>query len=134
LPRKDRGVIVPKYEKISQEFIDIHRDQVHKMAQLGCTDKEQATILGISEENLRNNFRTELSEGRSDLRRSLRRAQLESAIKDKNTTMLIWLGKNYLGQKEPKQDVAHSGGVTVERVVFEKTTERMVLEKSDEES
>lgn len=34
------------------------------------------------------------------LRRSLRRTQIECAIKDKNITMLIWLGKQMLGQTD----------------------------------
>ena len=34
---------------------------------------------------------------------SLRRAQYKAAI-DGNTTMMVWLGKQWLGQREPKDD------------------------------
>ena len=119
-----RAKVVTKYNRISNGFIDDNSDQVYKMAQMGCTDKEQAHILSITEDNLRNNFRTELSEGRSHLRRALRRAQLESAINEKNTTMLIWLGKNYLGQKEPKNEHQHSGGLTIEKKIFKSSVEK----------
>lgn len=113
-----RGEVVPKYKRIPKEFVAANKEKVHKMSQIGCTDKEQAHILSISEENLRNNFRTELSEGRAELRRGLRRAQLDAAVNEKNPTMLIWLGKAYLGQKEPKKELEHSGNVVIEKVMF----------------
>ncbi len=125
-----KGEVVPKYQRLTPEFVDANKDQVYKMSRIGCTDKEQSHILSISETNLRSNFLTELFEGRSHLRRALRRAQLESAIKDKNTTMLIWLGKNYLGQKEPKHSVEHSGGVTVEKVMFASTDKIVELKET----
>lgn len=39
---------------------------------------------------------------------SLRRAQFQKAIDEKNTAMLIFLGKNWLGQRD-RQDVKLSG-------------------------
>ncbi len=115
-----KGEVVPKYKRISKKFIDDHKDEVYKMAVVCCTDKELAYILEISEDCLRNNFLTELARGRAEIRKSLRKAQLSSAIHDKNSTMLIWLGKNYLSQKEPRRehDVEHSGKVLIEKVIF----------------
>lgn len=51
---------------------------------------------------------------------SLRRAQMRAAIKG-NPTMLIWLGKQLLGQKE-KHEVEHSGpskGPITLKVIYE---------------
>jgi hypothetical protein len=48
---------------------------------------------------LRYNFSVELVKGREALKQSLRRAQLTVALNG-NPTMLIWLGKQYLGQSE----------------------------------
>jgi len=117
----DKNDTIPKWERLTDEFVESNKDTVFKMAQVGCTDKEQAHILSISETNLRGKFRKQIDEGRSQLRRSLRRAQLDAAINGKNPTMLIWLGKNYLGQREPKAQMEHSGGITVEKVIFKAT-------------
>lgn len=108
----------PERNPISKEKIDYSRDVVVKLSQLGCTDKEVASVVGMSTGSLKTHLREELDKGRTHLRRSLRKAQLELAINEKNPTMLIWLGKNYLGQREPKSQLEHSGGVTVEKVMF----------------
>jgi len=102
----------------SEEKISKAREITSKLASIGCTDKEIGHIVGFSEDVLKKKLRDELDEGRSNLRASLRKAQVELAVKDKNPTMLIWLGKSYLGQKEPKHNIEHTGGLTVERVMF----------------
>jgi len=89
-------------------------------SKLGCTDREIGTIVGMSEDSVKRHLRKELDEGRNALAGGLRKAQLEAAINEKNPTMLIWLGKQYLGQREPKQTMEHSGGVIIEQVLFGK--------------
>jgi hypothetical protein len=59
-----------------------------------------------------------LDEGRSKIRATLRKTQLELAIQDKNPTMLIWLGKQLLGQREPKWSVEHSGQIEFQKVIY----------------
>ena len=103
---------------IPKKLIEDARPTVMKLSQLGCSDPEIGSIVGMSEDSVKRHLRKELDEGRGNLRASLRKAQIETAIKEKNPTMLIWLGKCYLGQKEPKQNIQHSGGVTVEKVIF----------------
>ena len=49
-----------------------------------------------------------LKKKRQERSRDLRRAQNEKAIEAKDTTMLIWLGKNALGQTD-KRDVTTGG-------------------------
>jgi hypothetical protein len=117
--RKNKGERLTKASpNANPKFYDSKREEVKKLAQLGCTDKEIAAFLEIAEKTLQINFREELDWGRANLRQSIRKAQIQSAIQDKNSTMLIWLGKNYLGQKEPKTNVEHSGGITIEKVMF----------------
>ena len=48
---------------------------------------------------LKYNFSDIIAKGRSETKQALRRAQLKIALEG-NTTMLIWLGKNILGQME----------------------------------
>ena len=96
----------PKTAKIEVEGRVIGRDkkvvpptEVYKLAQIGCKDIEIAAWFGIDENSLRYNFSVELVKGRENLKQSLRRAQLSLALSG-NAVMLIFLGKNYLGQSD----------------------------------
>ena len=106
------------YDKITEEIIAPLRRQVEEAARIGCTDVEIGRIIGYSECTVKRHFRDELDIGRDTMRASLRKAQLESAIIDKNPSMLVWMGKNYLKQRDPKHIHEHSGGVLVEKVMF----------------
>ena len=69
-----------------------------------CTDEEIADILGCSRdlfytEDNAENFRQAIKKGQSQGRQSLRREQWKVAQKG-NVTMLIWLGRQWLGQKD----------------------------------
>jgi hypothetical protein len=78
-------------------------EEVYKLAQIGCKNQEIADWFGIDENTLTYNFSVELLKGRENLKQSLRRAQLKLALSG-NATMLIWLGKNILGQSENPLD------------------------------
>ena len=108
----------PGRNPITKEHVERSRLAVVSASKLGCTDREIGTIVGMSEDSVKRHLRKELDEGRTALAGGLRKAQVEAAIKDKNPTMLIWLGKQYLGQREPKQTLEHTGGVTIEKKVF----------------
>lgn len=43
---------------------------------------------------------------------SIRRAQFEAAVIDRNPTMLIWMGKQYLGQKDDRTGQNYAGATT----------------------
>lgn len=72
---------------------------VQDLAALGCKTNEIATTLGCSTDTIERRFAAELAKGRENLKISLRRWQLEAAKKG-NVAMLIWLGKQLLGQTE----------------------------------
>jgi DNA-binding CsgD family transcriptional regulator len=101
-----------------EDWVENHKKQVRKLSELGCTDAEIAYILGCSKSTVHNYFQEDINEGKSHVRAQLRKAQLELAINEKNPTMLIWLGKQLLGQKEPKNQTEHSGAVKFEKVIF----------------
>lgn len=79
---------------------------VEKLALIQCTQEEIANILNISRRTLLNDevFSQTYIKGLENGKSSLRRFQWKAAEKG-NTSMLIWLGKQYLGQHEPKQDI-----------------------------
>src|SRR3990167_11078206 len=104
---------------------DENKKLVLELSMLGCTGKEISGILEINPSMLEVDYIEELREGRNNLRANLRKAQIQLAIEDRNPTMLIWLGKNYLGQREPKQTVEHGGNVTFQPVFY---TEQRVID------
>jgi DNA-binding CsgD family transcriptional regulator len=73
--------------------------QVERMASLGCSQREIGEILGCSPDTLQRRYAAPLKKGYAKLNMSLRKAQIDTAIKRKNVTMLIWLGKQRLGQR-----------------------------------
>lgn len=87
----------------------VDRDQVIECSKVGLTTSEIACIMKCSPDTLERRFHNELIRGREEFRASLRRKQFELAMLG-NPTMLIWLGKNVLGQKD---QVEHSGSVAV---------------------
>lgn len=84
--------------------LEIDTDQVTKLAALDCTNAEIAAVVGISIGTLERRCRQEIADGREQGKASLRRKQWEIAMKG-NPTMLIWLGKQRLGQTD-KQDLS----------------------------
>lgn len=72
---------------------------VFKLAAIGCKDVEIADWFGIDSNTLRYNFSVELIKGRESLKQGLRRKQIEVAMGG-NAVMLIFLGKNLLGQSD----------------------------------
>lgn len=73
---------------------------VEKLANIQCTQEEIASFLGISSRTLLRDekFKELFAKGRESGKMSLRRIQWKHA--EKSATMAIWLGKQYLGQKD----------------------------------
>jgi hypothetical protein len=98
-PGGKHGTKIVEGKVIGRDKTVVPPEEVYKLAQIGCKDSEIASWFGVNGETLRYNFKAELIKGRESLKQSLRRAQLEVALGG-NATMLIWLGKNILGQSE----------------------------------
>lgn len=79
--------------------LEIDEEEVIKLASIHCTMEEIGYIVGCSVDTLENRFSESIKEGRARGRASLRRMQYEAAKKG-NATMLIWLGKQLLGQRD----------------------------------
>lgn len=79
--------------------------EVEKVCQLHPTDEELAAYLGCSPATIKRrkaadpDFQAAYENGRGKARLSLRRAQIEKATNG-DSTMLIWLGKQLLGQRD----------------------------------
>lgn len=94
----------PKLER-SESLID----QLRALGRIQATVEECASVLRCSLRTLQNFFtdnpdaKEAHEEGKNEGLASLRRKQF--AMADKNAAMAIWLGKQYLKQREPVQQV-----------------------------
>lgn len=84
---------------IGRPLLDIDPTEVKKLAAIGCKTSEIADWFGCSTDTIENRFSAELLKGRANVRLSLRRFQLQAA-EQLNPTLLIWLGKQMLGQTD----------------------------------
>lgn len=90
--------------------IVIPYEQVRKLARLQCTQQEIADYLDISVDTLQRDeramelYRRGMNHGRMSVRRAQYRAMLQG-----NQTMLVWLGKQYLGQRD-SHELTGAGG------------------------
>lgn len=80
-------------------------EEVEKLCRLNCTDAEIASFFGVCRKTVERErksnpeFNEVIERGKSFGKLSLRRRQVELA-EEGNPTMLIWLGKVYLKQRE----------------------------------
>ena len=79
--------------------------QVEQLAEYGCTDTEIASFFDIPRTTLERNYEHYITKGRESGKIRLRQYQW-SAAKKGNVAMLIWLGKQILGQTD-KQEINH---------------------------
>ena len=79
---------------------EIDYDMVEKLANIQCTQEEIASFLGVSVRTLQRDeeFCHIYKKGQENGKMSLRRIQYKLA--EKNTAMAIFLGKQYLGQRD----------------------------------
>lgn len=102
-PRKD-----PKWGEVTRQGLVVGRgankkvvppDEVYKLAAFGCTIEEMSDWFGVNRDTLKYNFSEYIEKGRADVKQRLRNAQIKLALGG-NAAMLIWLGKNMLGQSD----------------------------------
>lgn len=89
--------------------------QIRGLGQIQATTKECAAVLGVSEptflkfKNSNPKVADALEQGQYSGKASLRRMQFNAAKKG-NSTMLVWLGKQLLGQRDKKEITGPGGG------------------------
>ncbi len=97
-------------------------DLVAEYLMAGCSGVEIAAQIGVHENTLYQRCKLDLGidfvafkqEKQAAGESLLRKVQFDAAIKDKDRAMLIWLGKQRLGQKEKaEQDIKVEGGINI---------------------
>tara|TARA_R110002012_G_scaffold262490_2_gene444778 strand:+ start:821 stop:1201 length:381 start_codon:yes stop_codon:yes gene_type:complete len=79
--------------------LDIDADEVEMLASFGCSTIEIARLNNCDESTVRLRFKDELERGRESMKIKLRQLQWKQA-ENGNTSLLIFLGKQYLGQSD----------------------------------
>ena len=111
-------------------------EQLVGMIRIQCTREEICNILGMSEQTLtrrlkergEGNFETLLKKYGDEGKASLRRQQWKAA-QGGNSTMLVWLGKQMLGQKDKHEHGGPDGGPIPLAI-----TRQIIDERSDDQS
>lgn len=90
---------------------------VEKLANMQCTQQEIASFLGCSVDTLQRDeeFCGIYKKGQDKGKMSLRRIQFKLA--EKNTAMAIFLGKQYLGQRDIVEEVDNTQMQKVEELL-----------------
>lgn len=104
---------------------------VESLAGIMCTQEEIAAVIGIDLRTLtRNeNFRPIYEKGRENGKKSLRRIQWEHA--KKSSAMAIWLGKQYLGQRDMIETVEKTENIEIINDVPKSTTGELEVLDAD---
>ena len=90
---------------------------VFELAKIHCTLTEIAAVCKCSHDLIESRFHDEYARGREEGRCCLRRMQWQQALQG-NTQMLIWLGKQMLGQRDkfPEEATQVNFNVLVQEV------------------
>ena len=78
---------------------NIKGEEVQKLSKFGMTNVEIADFFGCDESLIRKSYSEYVTKGRAEMKLRLRQLQWKSAEK-LNAVMLIWLGKQMLGQSD----------------------------------
>ena len=84
----------------------VEEQAILKLASKGRTLTEIAAYCDVSDDTISRRFAEAIKRGKSLMRGSLRAEQFELAMRG-NPTMLVWLGKQELGQTDRQQLSGH---------------------------
>jgi hypothetical protein len=91
---------VPEKDKGGRPKFKLDKEQVKRLAELQCTLKEIAFVLGCSVDTIKRNARNELDHGYAAGKIKLRRAMFRNACENMSAPVQIFLAKNLLGMSD----------------------------------
>ena len=84
-----------KTKSIGRPKKELDKDVIAKLSQIGCTQEEIGSVVGISARTLQRRYADLVAENKNIGKASLRKKLWEKALKG-NDKLLIWLSKNEL--------------------------------------
>ena len=124
MPEKRKSARSPKRKS------RVDREKVEMLSSFGCTIMEIAKFFIVDESVIRKDYVEEVRRGKEQMKLRLRQLQWKFAEQG-NTSLLIFLGKNYLNQTD-KQQLDMTGNL--EAVLKECGFEERDIGKKDTES
>ena len=121
MTNQEKLTIQSEEKKVGRPKLDIDVEQVRRLARLHCSMQEMADFFGCHRDTLHNNFSAEIDKGRSEGNISLRRKQWQMAVEKGNVVMLIWLGKQMLGQRNEILESDNNAPLPIYDIVEDKT-------------
>lgn len=108
---------------VGRPLIELDPEKAAIFGYFRATFETMAAQCGCSVDTIRRFMRDEDSgfskaykKGLSGMKMKLSEAQINSAIEDRNPTMLVWLGKQYLGQTD--QPALDSEATRPPRIIY----------------
>jgi hypothetical protein len=92
---------------------NIDAEKVLRLAERFWLKSEIAAFFNVHVDTITNNFQDIYEKGRENGKAKIRDLQLNAAYKG-NVTMLIWLGKQYLGQTDQPTNNEETGKIIIE--------------------
>ena len=87
-----------------KEFTEDQVELIKTLARCHCPDSEIAAAVGCGENTIKRHFGPLISEQREIGKSNIRAKQFRMAMKG-DRTMLIWIGKQILNQREPSLQI-----------------------------
>ena len=84
-----------KTQSIGRPKKEIDKDVIAKLSQIGCTQEEIGSVVGISARTLQRRYADLVAENKNKGKASLRKVLWKKALKG-DPKLLIWLSKNEL--------------------------------------
>ena len=94
---KNKTTNTIKTKSMGRPSKDVDKDVIAKLSQIGCTQEEIGSVVGISARTLNRRFADLVAENKNIGRASLRKKLWSKAMRGQgNEKLLIWLSKNEL--------------------------------------
>ena len=88
-----------KTKSIGRPKKELDKDVIAKLSQIGCTQEEIGSVVGISARTLQRRYADLVKENKNIGKASLRKKMWQKALKG-NDKLLIWLSKNELNMRD----------------------------------
>ena len=92
---KNKATDTIKTKSIGRPKKELDKDVIAKLSQIGCTQEEIGSVVGIYARTLQRRYADLVAENKNIGKASLRKKLWEKALKG-NEKLLIWLSKNEL--------------------------------------
>ena len=95
---KNKATDTIKTKSMGRPKKELDEDVIAKLSQIGCTQEEIGSVVGISARTLQRRYADLVAKNKSIGKSSLRKKLWEKAMRGQgNDKLLIWLSKNELG-------------------------------------